>query len=276
MTKISTDDGIKINYRLDDFTPPWIADGNKEVVLMHHGFARNMKWWTLMVPALSAKYRVLRLDARGCGESRIGKKDADWSGERLCRDIVNLLDRLCIEKIHWEGESSGGIVGLMFAANYPGRIKSLTLINTPLKFPDEMLRTYSQGYSDPATAIKTLGFKQWVEQTMGRRIDGAGDGKITDWFRSEQSKTSTDVAAAFMRIFQTADFIGRLDEIKVPVLFMMGERNLNVPPEQLTLMRRKLPGVEIIVFKNAGSGVVLLQPELCTGEMIKFLETVVE
>lgn len=274
MTTISTDDGVKLSYRLDDFTPPWLNDRDKEVVFMHHGFARNMKWWTLMVPELSAKYRVLRLDARGCGESRVRQKDITWSAERLLKDVISLLDRLSIEKIHWVGESSGGMVGLLFAANHPDRIKSLALINTPLKFPDEMVRTYAQGFSDPATAIETLGFKEWVAHTMGRRIDNSGTGHVTDWFRSEQSKTPTQVAAAFMRIFQTVDFTDKLSEIKVPTLFLMGERNLNVPPEQLSQMRRQMPNVKIVVFKDAGSGIVLLQPERCTEELLKFLATV--
>jgi pimeloyl-ACP methyl ester carboxylesterase len=273
MTTVSTDDGIKLSYRLDDFTPPWIEDKDKETVFMHHGFARNMKWWTLMVPRLSIKYRVLRLDARGCGESRVRQKGVTWSAERLLKDVVSLLGYLGIEKIHWVGESSGGMVGLLFVANHSDRIKSLTLINTPLKFPDEMARTYAQGYSDPATAIETLGFKEWVAHTMGRRIDRSGMGQVTNWFRLEQSKTPTQVAAAFMRIFQSVDFTDKLSEIKVPTLFLMGERNLNVPSEQLSLMRQQMPDLKIVVFKDAGSGIVLLQPERCTEELLNFLGT---
>ncbi len=271
MATFKTDDGVKLDYRLDDFTPPWTDGGGKETVFMHHGFARNMKWWTLMVPELSAKFRVLRLDARGCGESGLPRKDAVWSGDRIIKDVIGLLDSLGIEKIHWAGESSGGMVGLLFALRYPGRIKSLSLINTPLKFPDEMLRTYAQGFSDPATAIETLGFKDWVKRTMGRRVESSGGGEITEWFRAEQSKTPTKVASAFMRIFQSADFTDRLSQIKVPTLFMKGERNLNVPLEQMSLMRRQ-SGWKVVIFKDAGSGIVLLQPGLCTKEMLDFLE----
>jgi pimeloyl-ACP methyl ester carboxylesterase len=274
MTTVTTDDGIKLNYQLDDFTPPWIEDRDKEIVFMHHGFARNMKWWTLLVPPLAMKYRLLRLDARGCGKSVIRNKSVTWSAERLLGDVVGLLDHLGIEKIHWVGESSGGMVGLLFAAGYADRIKSLTLINTPLKFPEEMVRTYSLGYSDPATAIETIGFKDWVARTMNRRIESSGTPQAADWFRSEQSKTPTPVAAAFMRIFQSVDFTRRLDEIKVPVLFLKGEKNLNVPPEQLSLLRQNLPEVKIVVFKEAGSGIVLLQPELCAGELSNFLGTI--
>ncbi len=275
MPKVTMDDGVKLNYRLDDFTPPWLKNEGKETVFMHHGFARNMKWWTLLVPTLSRKYRVLRIDARGCGESKIPQKDITWSADRPLKDVIGLLDYLGIEKMHWVGESSGGMLGIMFAVSYPERIKSLTLINTPLKFPDDMVRTYSQGYSDAATAIERLGFKEWRRRTMSYRVGRSAAGQqMLDWFRIEQVKTPTQVAAAFMRIFQSFDFSTRLAEVKVPILFLLGDRVPTIPQDYRSFMHQPIPNLKVVVFDDIGSDIQLVIPERCADELLRFLETV--
>ena len=49
MPYLSTSDGVEIRYHIDVSRDPWIDDP-QETVLMHHAFARNMKWWTKGVP----------------------------------------------------------------------------------------------------------------------------------------------------------------------------------------------------------------------------------
>ena len=53
MPKIKLED-VEINYYLDDFRDPW-SEKKPPVVLMHHGFARNAKFWTSWVPTLARK-----------------------------------------------------------------------------------------------------------------------------------------------------------------------------------------------------------------------------
>ena len=59
---------IDIHYELVDYTAPWRTTP-PETVLLHHGYARNMMFWQGLLPLLASEYRVLRFDARGCGET---------------------------------------------------------------------------------------------------------------------------------------------------------------------------------------------------------------
>ena len=284
MVKLTIDDGAKLNYRIDDFTPPWVEDKDKDTILMHHGFARNMKWWTMMVPALSRKYRVLRLDARGCGESTVPAKGVTWSIERLIEDVVNLLDHLSIRKIHWVGESSGGMVGLMFAITYPERINSLTLIHTSFHMEDPM-HLRSLGYHDAPEAIEKLGFKEWTMRTLSSRfgdLSKAGQ-QVQDWVIAEFLKTPTRVAATLLRIFQAFDFTKRLAEVKVPVLIIRENSSQVMTPETeekeyRSFVQQQLPNARIITLQNIrgiSGHLHLLRPDDCTEEIRNFLETVV-
>src|SRR3546814_2838029 len=132
MATVTTDDGIKIDYEFDDFTNPW--DDEAETIGLLHGSTLNKKFYGPMVPYLGRKFKVLRWDQRGRGESTApppGKMlsgeavdDGVTVGQRYAKVALCLLDHLGIDKIHWVGDSSGGITGANFALMFPDRIRS--------------------------------------------------------------------------------------------------------------------------------------------------------
>jgi pimeloyl-ACP methyl ester carboxylesterase len=279
MPKVRMDDGVEINYRIDDFMDPWIHEKDKDTIFMHHGFARNMKWWIQWVPALSRKYRVLRYDCRGCGESSIPAEGAEWSAKRFIKDVLNLIENLEIQKIHWVGFESGGLLGILFAVTYPDRVHNLILPNTPFKLPDktrpEAKETYAQGQIDPATAIEKLGLREWLKRSYSNRMDlSKTDPKMLEWHLNEHSKTRTDVAVKIMRFVQVADVSERLSEVKVPTLLMVGDRSSLCPLDQQRFMQQRIPKAKLVVFEGVGQGIHLLMPDRCTEETLKFLATV--
>lgn len=279
MPKAKMDDGVEINYRIDDFLDPWIEEKGKDTILMHHGFARSMKWWIQWVPALSRKYRVLRYDCRGCGESSIPPEASEWSAERFIKDALCLMDQLGIQKVHWVGFESGGILGILFAVTYPDRIKSLTLPNAPTHLPDKAypkaMQTYAQAHSDPAAAIEKLGLREWLKRSFSNRMDlSKADPKMLEWHINEHSKTPKHVAVSLMRVFQVADVSERLSEIKVPTLLLVGDKSPINPLDQQRFMQKKIPNAKLVIFEGIGQGIHLLMPDRCTEEMLKFLQTI--
>jgi len=70
MPKVKASDGVELHYYVDDFRDPW-APETDEAIFMHHGYARSGKWWIQWVPGLSRKYKVIRNDCRGCGQSDV-------------------------------------------------------------------------------------------------------------------------------------------------------------------------------------------------------------
>src|SRR4051794_14003373 len=104
---------LDIHYELVDYTEPW-RKSLPDTFLLYHGYARNMSFWRSWVPLLSGHYRVLRMDARGCGQTHAPRAEA-YSFEQLAADAIGLMDTLGIERVHWVGESSGGIVGMTAA-----------------------------------------------------------------------------------------------------------------------------------------------------------------
>eukprot|EP01135_Chromosphaera_perkinsii_P004090 Nk52_evm9s269 gene=Nk52_evmTU9s269 len=125
--------------------------GSQKVLLVM-GLGCTANSWHLQTHYLSRPERncqVCVFDNRGCGRSgfpalRLGRRpsgsekgegESTFGGLRtttavMAEDAVALIDFLGWERIHLVGISMGGMISLEFAARYPERIWSLTLINT--------------------------------------------------------------------------------------------------------------------------------------------------
>lgn len=170
MPTVTTDDGATIFYRVDDFTDPWRRD--VETVFLMHGFCRNSSFWFAYVPVLARHFRVVRWDARGCGESTKPPTGFPWTLERYHRDLVQLMDALGVERAHFVGESMGGMVMPYFANWYPERIESLSAISSNLAVKGEMGRQMSAGYPSMAAAVREMeSIAAYSRATEKERLD---------------------------------------------------------------------------------------------------------
>ena len=121
MDKVLTGDGCPIAYR-------WDGDPALPVLLLSNSIATDHRMWDNVIGDLSRTRCVLRYDARGHGGS--GAPAGAYSLDRLGRDVVELLDRLEIEKVDFCGLSLGGMVGQWLGIHAGDRIDRLILSNT--------------------------------------------------------------------------------------------------------------------------------------------------
>jgi pimeloyl-ACP methyl ester carboxylesterase len=119
MPRIALPEGVSVHCIVDDFLWPW---DSSTPVLMMHGFARNATFWNRWVPTIAETHRVYRPDLLGCGLSDQPPDGYRYTPETIGAQILAVLDGLSLSKVHWVGESSGGIIGLLLAAAHPDRI----------------------------------------------------------------------------------------------------------------------------------------------------------
>lgn len=271
MPSFLTDDGIAINYDVDDFRDPWLAE-TPETILLHHGFARSMKWWQQWVPTLSRKYRVVRYDVRGCGRSAVPERTADWSGPRLIKDALELLNLLAIDRVHWVGFHSGAVLGELFTVTYPDRVQTLTLVNGPPVLEESLLGMYALQEKDSLASMERYGLKEWLRRTNPGRLDmEKTPAEIIEWHTEEQSKTPFHVAYRLHETFRGADLRKVLPQIAVPTLLLAGDRSPVCPLEQQREMQQSIPNAKLVVFEGIGEGIFLTMADRCIEEMMDFI-----
>lgn len=120
-TFITTGEGARIHYRFD-------GDGDKPVLLLSNSIATTLQMWDDQIQELTRHFQVLRYDTRGHGASSVPA--GPYSLDRFGRDVIELLDALDIEHVHFLGLSLGGIIGQWLGVHAPDRIDRLILSNT--------------------------------------------------------------------------------------------------------------------------------------------------
>ena len=166
MPRITLPLRASIHCAVDDFLWPW---DTSTPVLMMHGFARNALFWNRWVPAIAETRRVYRPDLLGCGLSDQPPAGYDYTPEAIGAQIMAVLDALAVPRVHWVGESSGGIIGLLLAAAHPERIASLVLCNTPTRIPEQIKRTYALDRATASDAMLAHGVGEWCRAWLSAR-----------------------------------------------------------------------------------------------------------
>jgi 3-oxoadipate enol-lactonase len=267
MPMIPVADGVSVHCAVDDYL--WPRQAPTPVVMMH-GFARNARFWSRWVPAVAESRRVYRPELLGCGESDAPPAGYRYTPEAIAGQIIAVLDALKLEWVHWVGESSGGIIGLLLAAAHPARIASLVLCNTPTRISQEIRRIYALDKATSSEAMRAYGVGAWCRQTLGYRLDlDHAEPALQDWVVAEMDRTRPDIAAAMHDCFEGVDTLPLLPGIKTPVLMLSGDKSRIASASQRAFAEH-LPNARLELVEGYGHGVNLLQPERCAHASLDF------
>jgi len=127
-SRFATVNGLRIHYL--DF------GGDGPPAVLHHGTGFHGAVWGPIARALSARYRVFAVDARGHGDSDKPPDGYEWS--TFIADLVAFVETLGLGRVLGVGHSLGGTTTAGAAAERPDLFTAVTLLD-PILFPREAL-----------------------------------------------------------------------------------------------------------------------------------------
>ena len=259
-----------LHYEIDDFTDPW---RRRPHLILQHGYGRSGRFWYSWVPYLSRYYKVVRPDARGLGAS-----PADFDLERgvtvdaLIGDLAAICDDLGAQSVHFCGESMGGILGLAFAATHPQRVRTLTLVSTPVYISDKMKETYSMGHKSRVDAMKEMGREAWLKATnRSTRFPPESDPGLLDWYEAEFAKSGADVQLAYATLVNGANAAAFLPRVKAPVLGLYPTQGPITSAEQEAMLMKELADFRIVHLPTRYHMVHHVAPAACATHLLHFM-----
>ena len=108
------------------------------VLCFVHGGAAHAHWFDRVTPAFTDRFHVLSLDQRGHGESAWAEPPAYGTAD-FTGDLLELMDRLGVERMTVIGHSMGGHNAMTFSAWHPERVRALVIIDSRPAIPPERL-----------------------------------------------------------------------------------------------------------------------------------------
>ena len=203
------------------------ADRPVDIVFSHANGFNALTYRTLLAPLADEGLRILAIDQRGSGLSRLpavteGRKS--WTG--LADDLLAVLAAMGVERAVLAGHSMGGTISLFAAAREPARVKALGLFDPVIMAP-QMLELAKAGgltasplvqgalrrrslFPSRAAALEAYrgrgAFKTWPEAMLADYVEAGfrdrDDGQVElscapEWEASNFSTHAHDPWAAF-------------------------------------------------------------------------------
>jgi pimeloyl-ACP methyl ester carboxylesterase len=162
-----------------------VEAGEGPPVLLVHGFPDTHSVWRNQIPALvTAGFRVIAPDTRGCGESQLLPSESDYKIEHLVQDLVALLDVLGLEKVRLVGHDWGAVTSWAFVARHPERVECFIPLSVghPRAYAKGGLRQKLLAYY--VFLIQLRGFTEWFCRLFGwlpLRIMTGYPARMAEW-----------------------------------------------------------------------------------------------
>jgi len=240
--------GIEINYEIE---------GDGPVVTFSHSLACNLSMWDEQARALKGRYRVLRFDTRGHGQT--SAPAAAYSLDQLADDLKGLLDGLGVATTHFVGLSMGGMVGQVFALKHPAMVQSLVLCDTTSRYPAAAASIWEE-------RIKTVGVKgmePMVAPTLQRWFTAPFRARRKDLIEKVGAMIRSTPAAGYVGCCHAIPKINvtdRLKEVRCPALVIVGEEDPGTPVDMARELHAAMPGAELAILSRASHLSNLEQP----------------
>ncbi len=253
-----------------------------EAILLIMGLGAQMtRWPAAMTDKLIARgFRVILFDNRDVGLSHkfddagvpdVGavikavsegrKPDVAYTLGEMAADAVGLLDALGIAKAHIVGASMGGMIAQLVAADYPGRVLSLTSIMStsggrglPTARP-EAIAVLNQRGPDPhadlegflahaLSSARTIGSPSYPPDAAEHRRRTLAD--------FQRSHYPPGFSRQYAGVMASPDRRPKLKTITAPTVVVHGADDPLVPVEGGRDTAAHIPGAELRVIAGMG------------------------
>lgn len=242
-----------------------------DVVILHGVFGSGDNWMTI-ARRLEQQFRVFLPDQRNHGKSF---HSDEFGYDLLAEDLGRWMGQRGLSKIHLVGHSMGGKAAMRFAALFPSRLQSLTVVDiAPKAYTlDQHARTLaamqaldltvwqSRGDLDAALRIEIpdLSTRMFILKNIERDEQGRFRWRIA---LEPLSRSLASIGASLPSHAPLA----------IPAMLVRGQNSNYVTEEDFISIRERFPRSEFHTIPGAGHWVHADAPDLFLQVLTHFLD----
>ncbi|MCB1676794.1 MAG: alpha/beta hydrolase [Halioglobus sp.] len=240
---------------------------NEHILMLHGGFGSAWEQWREVLPLLAENHHVIAPDLPAYGQS-----DA-LSGmtlQRLVDWALGLMDALGIQQAALVGNSFGGLIARILAAQQPERAEALVLVNGGVIPSVPFL-------AKTIASIPVLGnlvYKQVTRSTSSRtqlELAIKTQSVFTPEFLANVQANQKALAGLMRCLSITPVPPERVP--KCPTLLLWGEEDAVTPRVVAEHIQRAIPDAKLSLITEIGHMPQLEAPEIFAGQIQNFLRS---
>jgi 3-oxoadipate enol-lactonase len=249
----------RLHHRLD-------GPEDAPVLVLSNSLGTRHTMWDVQAPALVERFRLLRYDTRGHGQSDV--PEGPYAIADLGQDVLALLDELGIERFSFCGLSIGGMTGIWLGINAPERVERLVLSSTAAHFPpaDMWTERADTARSEGVAALADGALERWFTAGFFERHP-----EEIDRFRQMLDTTPGEGYASCCEAIRDMDPRDGLGGIRAPTLVIAGDEDPSTPPEKAEEIVAAVPGATLLLLEPARHIANVEQPRAFTEALLGHL-----
>jgi pimeloyl-ACP methyl ester carboxylesterase len=248
--------GLKLNV-LDYGTQ------GKPSALCVHGGGAHAHWYDFVAAGFNRDFHLLAIDLRGHG-------DSDWADpphysiERHAQDLDEAVAALGLERFILIGHSMGGMVSLVHAATYPGRVERLVVVDTTMRMNEERMAGFHEIGARPPSRYASEA--EYIQRFRLRPAASTASASVIAHIARHSGRTHED--GSWRHKFDRQVYASRTSQdafpfwerIRIPALLVKGALSPRVSPAIQAEVKARCPQVEFAEVAGAEHHVTLDNP----------------
>jgi pimeloyl-ACP methyl ester carboxylesterase len=257
-----------VNFAVDGktafaYTAAHELDAGKPTLVFVHGAGLDHSLFGLQSRYFGYHgWNVLALDLPGHGRSA-GPPVASVGG--MADWIFSVLNSLKIEKASLAGHSMGALIALECAARQPARVERIALIGVayPMKVTEVFL-----------DAARRNDFAAYDMETIwghAPQVPLGGNPNPGMWMYGDSLARLRRLAPGVLyNDLRACNDYQMSGEVKCPVLFVLGRRDVMTPPKAAADLQKKLPGAKSVLVTLSGHSLMAEAPDATLDALVGF------
>jgi len=258
---------------VDEHEVHYLDGGEGEPILLIHGFGADKDNWTRVARYLTDRRRVIAIDLPGFGQSsRRPEKRYDTTSQAARLDAF--AEAIGLPPHHVAGNSMGGHIAGVYAADFPKRVRSVTFIangGVTSSVASELAQLRAKG-DNPLLVTDRASYERLIDFCFVERplIPGA----VIEHF----AKIAVKNSAFTKKVWD--DLMGHprpleplLPSIAAPSFILWGDTDRLLHVSSIDAMRPLLPALRgAVVMKACGHVPMVERPEEAARHYLGFLD----
>lgn len=251
------------------------GSAGKPVMLCLHGGGAHAHWFDMVAGAFTRDFHVLALDQRGHGDSEWAQP-AIYTYADYVDDLGKVLAAMDLRDIVLVGHSMGGMVGVLYTAAHPERIRALVVIDSTLRITDTMLEKMNATGRHPGRAFASL--DDYVARFKLRPVETMASQATLDYIARHSARQFPDgswrhkLDRQMMATRTSMDGVPAWKDIHVPALLVKADLSKRISPQILADVQAACPHVELREVSRSEHHITLDNPVECAAVMRAFVD----
>lgn len=237
-------------------------------LLLSNSLSTTTGMWDSLMPVLEARFKVVRYDTRGHGQSPAPA--APYSFDELVNDAFEIMDRHELPIASVMGCSLGSMTAMGMALSQPERIERIVCTAARADSP----APFKQSWDDRVAILEDKGIPALWEGSLANWLTPGfteANPDRVERLKSDFLLTRTDGFKGCAAALKNLDYLKDLGSVKIPALFVAGSEDKGATPQTMREMAEAAADGQFALVEECGHIVAVNNAEGLRSVISEFL-----